>query len=131
MQCKNHPERNAVAVCMKYNNGYCLECCESNDSVTGCRCSEPEMYCKFRTQCMVWAITRQKHKREEDTIMTDDKEMQSRTLREEISRLREKLTDRKQALPMHDATPEQWQAVEEIEHAISEKKKLLKALERS
>ena len=28
MQCRNHPDREAVAVCQKHAVGFCRECCD-------------------------------------------------------------------------------------------------------
>lgn len=49
-------------------------------------------------------------------------------LEQDIAALNEKLAERKAALPMHDATPQQWIAIEELEDAVALKKKELKAL---
>lgn len=47
-------------------------------------------------------------------------------LENEIEKLKAELDDRKAALPMHDATPQQWMAIEELEEKISKKKKELR-----
>jgi len=47
-------------------------------------------------------------------------------LEQEIEKLKAQLDDRKSALPMHDATPQQWMAIEELEEKISRKKKELR-----
>ena len=47
-------------------------------------------------------------------------------LEKEIGKLKAELDDRKAALPMHDATPQQWMAIEELEEKISKKKKELR-----
>jgi len=60
MNCKNHPERQAVAVCQKHTTGYCGECCECLDINECCKCSDPKLYCKFRTQCIIWELLRKK-----------------------------------------------------------------------
>jgi len=44
--------------------------------------------------------------------------------------LKAELDDRKAALPMHDATPQQWMAVEELEDRIIGKKKELRNLKK-
>ena len=49
-------------------------------------------------------------------------------LEKEIGKLKAELDDRKAALPMHDATPQQWMAIEELEEKISKKKKELRNL---
>ena len=46
----------------------------------------------------------------------------------DIEKLKAELDDRKAALPMHDATPQQWMAIEELEDEISQKKKELRNL---
>lgn len=47
--CRKHPDRPAVARCTKYGHGQCLECLENDP-----HCSDPEIYCKFRTQCVIF-----------------------------------------------------------------------------
>lgn len=47
--CRYHPDRPAVARCQKYGYGYCSECLDTDP-----HCSDPEIYCKFRTQCLVY-----------------------------------------------------------------------------
>ena len=54
--------------------------------------------------------------------------MTKEKLEQEIERLKAQLDDRKAALPMHDATPQQWMAIEELEEKISQKKKERKNL---
>jgi hypothetical protein len=49
-------------------------------------------------------------------------------LEKDIEKLKAELDDRKAALPMHDATPQQWMAIEELEEEISRKKKALRTL---
>ena len=49
-------------------------------------------------------------------------------LEKEIGKLKAELDDRKAALPMHDATPQQWMAIEELEEEISKKKRELRNL---
>ena len=31
MQCRNHPDRAAAAICQKLGTGFCAECCECPD----------------------------------------------------------------------------------------------------
>ena len=47
--CRNHPQRPAVALCQKYNYGLCAQCLEDDP-----HCSDPEIYCKFRPQCLIY-----------------------------------------------------------------------------
>ncbi|NOQ85908.1 MAG: hypothetical protein GQ554_03380, partial [Deltaproteobacteria bacterium] len=54
----------------------------------------------------------------------------SQELENEIEELKARLADSKAALPMHDASPQQWIAIEELEDKISEKKKELKNLKK-
>lgn len=56
--CRNHPDRKSVAMCQKYGHGYCLECLENDP-----HCSDPDIYCKFREQCLVHFHYKE-HKRE-------------------------------------------------------------------
>ena len=48
-KCRNHPDRPSVAYCQKYGYGYCSECLENDP-----HCSDPDIYCKFRPQCVVY-----------------------------------------------------------------------------
>ncbi|MBW2145505.1 MAG: hypothetical protein JRI22_00640 [Deltaproteobacteria bacterium] len=47
--CKNHPEREAKLYCMKNTIGLCEECLS---------CQQPGVYCKFRTQCLIWEVVK-------------------------------------------------------------------------
>ena len=47
--CRNHPDRAAAANCQKYPYGFCEECLEAEP-----QCPDPEIYCKFRPQCIVY-----------------------------------------------------------------------------
>ncbi|MBN1656518.1 MAG: hypothetical protein JXA30_22295 [Deltaproteobacteria bacterium] len=53
MNCKNHPEREAVYFCQKTKQWFCPEC--------GSRCLSPKAYCKFRLDCVIWI---QEHERD-------------------------------------------------------------------
>jgi hypothetical protein len=46
--CRRHPEAPVVAQCLKHGHGVCAVCLESEP-----RCSDPELYCKFRPQCLI------------------------------------------------------------------------------
>ncbi len=52
-RCRFHPERPARFRCMKYGYDYCVECLESCEA-----CTDPELYCRHRTQCMIWELCR-------------------------------------------------------------------------
>ncbi len=60
--------------------------------------------------------------------MEKEKDQKINELEQQIAALKEQVVDRTQALPMHDATPEQWLAVEDIEDKLELKKKELKQL---
>jgi hypothetical protein len=52
--CRFHPNEKAVLYCEKYEYGYCRGC------LTGSlACPDPELYCKFRTHCIVWETCRE------------------------------------------------------------------------
>ncbi|MCP3953162.1 MAG: DUF4445 domain-containing protein [Desulfobacterales bacterium] len=50
-KCANHPDRETSYLCSKHNIYMCEECLE---------CRDPELYCKFRSACPVWFMTRRK-----------------------------------------------------------------------
>lgn len=57
MKCKNHPDKDAVAICEKFGVGYCAGCCESEkieEDHPLCYCTSPNVHCKFRPQCIVY-----------------------------------------------------------------------------
>jgi uncharacterized 2Fe-2S/4Fe-4S cluster protein (DUF4445 family) len=49
--CINHPDRETSYLCMKHNIYLCEECLH---------CRDPEIYCKFRSSCPIWFITKRK-----------------------------------------------------------------------
>lgn len=51
--CRFHPDRPVRVRCMKYGYDYCEQCLESCDS-----CTDPELYCQYRTQCVIWEVCR-------------------------------------------------------------------------
>jgi hypothetical protein len=52
--CRNHPDRETSYVCSKYTIYMCEECF---------RCSDPEIYCKFRSACPIWFVEKEKSNR--------------------------------------------------------------------
>jgi hypothetical protein len=50
-KCRNHPDRETSYVCSKYTTYMCKECF---------KCSDPEIYCKFRSSCPIWFVDKQK-----------------------------------------------------------------------
>ena len=63
MQCRNHPGRDALAVCQKHETGFCRECCECLNIDHCCECMDPQLYCKFRSQCIIWELSRDRRKK--------------------------------------------------------------------
>ena len=71
VKCRKHPDREAIGVCQKYETGFCQECCECLNIDHCCECIDPEAYCKFRTQCMIWEMSRDRRKKRIDKEMGD------------------------------------------------------------
>ena len=49
--CRNHPDRETSYVCSKFSTYMCEECF---------KCSDPEIYCKFRSSCPIWFVDKRK-----------------------------------------------------------------------
>ena len=49
--CVNHPDRETPYLCMKHNKYLCEECLA---------CQDPDIYCKFRSSCAIWFLTKRK-----------------------------------------------------------------------
>ena len=47
--CVNHPNRETNYLCLKHNIYLCEECLE---------CRDPEIYCKYRSSCVIWFMTK-------------------------------------------------------------------------
>lgn len=62
MNCRKHPDRAAVAICQKHGTGFCGECCECQAAQACCECLDPKVYCQFRTQCLIWEISRERRR---------------------------------------------------------------------
>jgi hypothetical protein len=62
MQCRNHPDREAAAICQKVGTGFCSRCCECRVVAECCGCLDPQVYCTFRTQCLIWEMSRARRK---------------------------------------------------------------------
>jgi len=66
--CIHHPDRETRYRCTKHDIYLCEACLE---------CRDPELYCKFRTSCPIWFMTRkQKHLADAD-LGTDEGEKQA------------------------------------------------------
>ncbi len=61
--CQNHPDRDAIATCQKYDAGFCEECCHCLNTDQCCECIEPKEYCKFRHHCLIWEMSRDRRKK--------------------------------------------------------------------
>ena len=56
-KCSNHPNRETSYVCSKYTTYMCEDCF---------KCSDPEIYCKFRTSCPISFVDKRKAGGDED-----------------------------------------------------------------
>jgi hypothetical protein len=55
MKCRFHTDREATVTCNKMEYGYCQECVDT------CRaCSDPTIYCRHRSACVIWELCRKK-----------------------------------------------------------------------
>ena len=48
--CANHPERETSFICMKHDVFLCEACLA---------CRDPNLYCTFRTSCVIWFSERE------------------------------------------------------------------------
>ncbi len=48
-KCTEHPDKEGAYHCSKYNRYMCAECI---------KCQDPTLFCKFRTSCLIWEISR-------------------------------------------------------------------------
>lgn len=62
MHCRNHPDREATALCQKHGTGFCAACCECREARECCGCLDPAVYCQFRRQCLVWELSRERRR---------------------------------------------------------------------
>ncbi len=63
--CIRHPERETYYKCQKHNIALCEECLE---------CRDPEIYCKFRTACPIWFVTKRHKNSDRDQAAVLDNE---------------------------------------------------------
>jgi hypothetical protein len=63
MRCKNHPGREAIALCQMHEVGFCQECCDCFNFDQCCECIDLELYCKFRSQCITWEMSMDRRKK--------------------------------------------------------------------
>ena len=83
MKCKNHPDREAIGVCQKHEAGFCRECCECLNIDHCCECIDPKLYCKFRTQCLIWEMSRDRRKNDAETSQLRNSECGMRSTESE------------------------------------------------
>ncbi len=57
--CCIHQENPSVVQCQKHRIGYCNQC--FNDEL---KCRDPQLYCKFRQQCVIWFTAKEREKEE-------------------------------------------------------------------
>lgn len=62
-KCVNHPDRETSFLCMKHNTYLCEECL---------KCRDPNIYCKFRSSCPIWFLSKRK-----EGLDTDEKTLKS------------------------------------------------------
>jgi hypothetical protein len=65
-KCRNHPDRETSYVCSKYTTYMCEECF---------KCSDPEIYCKFRSSCPIWFVDKREAGLEHDEHPEDVKKI--------------------------------------------------------
>ena len=51
--CARHPDTPGTNHCLKYNRYLCEDCL--------C-CQDPELYCKSRTMCVIWEVSREQRR---------------------------------------------------------------------
>ena len=61
--CRNHPDRETPYKCFKHDYYLCESCL---------RCSDPEMFCSFRSSCIIFFITEK-----DGTHLEDEKSVPS------------------------------------------------------
>jgi hypothetical protein len=54
-KCIKHPDRETSYQCLKHTIYLCEECLQ---------CRDPDTYCKFRSSCPIWFLSKRKQKEE-------------------------------------------------------------------
>jgi len=71
-KCINHPDRETSYLCMKHNIYLCEECL---------KCRDPEIYCKFRSSCPIWFLSKRiKGLDEDDGKKAEEKSKQLKVI---------------------------------------------------
>lgn len=65
-ECRNHKYKETSYVCTKYTSYMCEECL---------KCSDPEIYCKFRSACAIWFM------KKKDTRLDEENQNQAPAVR--------------------------------------------------
>ena len=52
-ECQHHPGRETSFYCSKHQLYLCEECL---------KCQDPELYCKFRSACPIWFLSKTEEK---------------------------------------------------------------------
>ena len=55
--CARHPDKAAIHHCAKYERYLCEDCL---------RCQDPEIWCRWRTSCVIWEVSRHEQVSRED-----------------------------------------------------------------
>jgi len=63
-KCKNHPQVETAYYCAKQQHYLCGECL---------KCSDPDLYCKYRPSCVIHFLEKEK-KLEEKAAVTIEKQ---------------------------------------------------------
>jgi len=79
----------------------------------------PKAYCKFRTQCVIWAL---EHDRDGDLLQPDEsgKDPERERIEAELEKARQELDEAEKRIPAHSVRPNQVMELEEIEQRIEE-----------
>ena len=57
-KCVHHPDRETSYMCTKHGIYLCEECLE---------CRDPDIYCKFRSACLIWYEHKRRQRLERET----------------------------------------------------------------
>ena len=58
-KCKNHPDVETAYYCSKHQHYLCEECL---------KCADPEIYCKFRSSCLIHFLEKEKKIKEKNGV---------------------------------------------------------------
>ena len=56
-KCFRHPDIETSFYCQKYEQYKCDDCM---------KCSDPDLYCKFRSACLIWYLEKESDKDEKE-----------------------------------------------------------------